>query len=327
MSHHGGGSPSRSDSKHQHGHHRHHRHHHSSQSSIPPSGDVGKDGVKKERLLQAFDLRSIGSYENALATFHQYDLDKDGRFSWRELHNLMTDLNKPKYVRWTDAMNDALMQRLDRRQDGAVSIEEFIQYVFQRSDAMGGDAGASGYELVLEAFRKHDTNRNGRLEKDEFTNLMCQLHPGQWDRGRTEQVFNLVDKDHNGAIESEELIAWIFGVPRDREKAAARARRKDEGGVGLVVIEFTCGSGAETHVDKMIARWTHKFGAQVTVQKNVVGTSSSIQRVSARDGRVVFWDAPSMMAYRENPFRNYTSLVEWCEDMTKRHIPRLLAGT
>jgi Ca2+-binding EF-hand superfamily protein len=315
MSH--GASPSRSNSNTRGHHHRHHS------SSTAGNSDV----TKKVAPTSAVDLRNLGSYEHALTTFRQYDLDKDGRFSWRELHSLMTDLNKPKCIPWTDGMNDQLMQRLDRRQDGGVSIDEFIQYIFQRTDAMGGDAGSSGYELVLEAFRRHDANRNGKLEKDEFNNLMMGLHPGQWDYSRTEQVFRLVDKDHNGAIESEELVSWIFGVPRDREKAAARARRNDTGGVGLVAFEFTCGSGAEHTVDKMAARWAHKFGEKVVVQKNVMGSSSTIQRVAAREGRVVFWDAPTMMAYRENPFANHTALVAWCEDMTKRHIPRLLAGT
>jgi Ca2+-binding EF-hand superfamily protein len=218
---------------------------------------------------------------------------------------------------------------LDRNRDGGISIDELIAYMFPKQDVMGGTAGSSGYEVVLEAFRRYDANRNGTLDAGEFTNLMCALHPGQWDVGKTNQVFRLVDKDNNGSIESDELVAWIFGVPKDRAKAARRGRRDDADprAVGLVVIEISFGgSGAETNVDQIAARWKKKFGDKLTVHKNVV-RSTGIQKVTAREGSVVFWDAPAMIMFRENPFENMTSLRAWCDDMERRHIPRLLSGT
>jgi len=282
------------------------------------------------------NLKELGSYENVLAVFKKYDANGNGELSWHELNKLMTDLNSGK---WSDMRTDQLLGQLDRNSDGAVNINELLEYIFPRKDAMGGAAGNSQYEEVIEAFRRHDTNKNGTLDKREFTQLMIALKRGQgkaWDARQTEQVFRVVDKDGSGEVESDELIAWMFGVPSDRKRAAAaqdqrRSGRKHDSADAegpLVVFEFECGRGApEIAVDGITERWRRHLKGQVEVKKIVSASSKSITKVSARNGKIVFWDAAVMMAYRDNPFISPQSTNEWCKDMYARHIPRLLNGT
>jgi len=273
-------------------------------------------------------LKAIGSYENMLAVFKRFDVNRDGKLSHAELNALMTELNKGS---WSQGKTESLLGKLDKDHDGAVNVEEMIEYVFPRSDAMGGTAGQSQYETVLAQFRRFDTNRNGTLSKPEFTQLMGQLRPG-WQTKNTDEVFGALDKDRSGEVDSQELVAWLFGVPSDRQKAAKKmenaAKRGSKANAGpLVVIEFVYGERAGTMVDRIKSQLEGKMTGAVKIQKKVQGDSQTINRVSARDGQVVFWDAASMIAFRDSPFADQRAADEWTRDMLARHIPRLIAGT
>jgi len=252
----------------------------------------------------------------------------------------MVDLNSSTtgFV-WKENATDMLLSKLDRNNNNTVDIEELVDYVFPRKDAMGGVAGATEYELVLEAFRRHDTNRNGTLDKAEFNHLMCAIKPG-WSESMTDKVFNAVDTDRSGEVESDEIVAWLFGVPSDRKRAGQQmrrnsriARRRGEeppemAAEPLVIFDFVCGKGqAEITVDRIARQWPDKLNGLVAVRKRVEGSSNSISSVSARDGKVVFWDAAAMMAFRDNPFISKESTDNWSKEMIARHIPRLISGT
>lgn len=285
-------------------------------------------------MAKKAQLSDLGSYENVLATFRRYDINKDNLLSWKEFHRLMVDLNEQTSgYRWKESNTDLLLAQLDKDKNGGIDMNELINHIFPRADAMGGVAGASEYEMVLEAFRRHDTNRNGTLDVREFHRLMTQIRPG-WTQANTDRVFGAVDKDRSGEVESDELIAWLFGVPADRKNAARKGRNAMRRGRDpppnagpLVVIEFTCGAGnAEINVDRIGQTLLKKLEG-VSYKKTVQGSSNTISKVTARDGAIVFWDAATMMAYRDNPFMDMKTTEAWLKDMVNRQIPRLLSGT
>jgi len=281
----------------------------------------------------------LGSYENVLAAFRRYDKDRSNTLSWSELHQLMVDTNAATAGAWTEGDTDVLLKELDKSRDNKVDIDELVAHIFKRQDAMGGTSGSSEYEIVLEAFRRYDSNRNGTLCKQEFHRLMGSLKPG-WTEEHTKKVFSVVDKDNSGEVDSSELVAWLFGIPAERSQAARKAERtreaeksfgkfekKSKEAGPMVVVEIVTGSSGITAVDNLAARWKRKLGASVEVAKVVSASAGGISRVSARNGNVVFWDMATMMAHRENPFHSERSAREWERDMESRHIPRLLAGT
>jgi len=299
---------------------------------------MARQGKHNEYRPKPTDLKDLGSYENVVNTFKRYDTNRDNKLSLTELHQLMVDLNRASRsgFNWTQNNTELLLNQLDRNQNDGVDMDELIAYVFPRGDAMGGTAGASNYEIVLEQFRKHDTNRNGTLDKPEFTRLMEKLKPG-WRREDTERVFDAVDKDRSGEVESDELVAWLFGVPADRRRAGRQARRADRRGqepaanaAPLVVVDFVCGEGGQSQriIERITRKWEEKLGNQVMIRTKVEGPpKGAITKVTARGGAVVFWDSASMMAYRENPFLDQKSADDWSKDMIARHIPRLISGT
>lgn len=281
------------------------------------------------------DVRNLGSYENILNSFRRYDTNRDNKLSFAELNALMKDLNEGK---WQEAQTSQLMARIDRDQNGTVDIDELLHYVFPVQDAMGGDAGASDYEKIMAAFRRFDGNRNGTLCKPEFTRVMQKVKPG-WEPAMTEKVFAAVDTDKSGEVASDELVAWLFGVPPDRQKAAQKAARAEKKAIKagadpskvnvgpLVVVEMIAGSKAETEALRLQDKIAKKMGNKVRVDLKIQGTIQTITKVSARDGQVIFWDSATMMAFRDNPFTNMQVADQWVRDLCSRDLPRLLAGT
>jgi len=279
-------------------------------------------------------IRDLGSYENVLAAFKRYDKNNDGKLTYSELHDLMSFLNNG---RWTEDKTNRLLLHIDTDGNGSLSVEELVGYIFPRSSAMGGTTGLSDYEKVVEHFRSFDSDRNGVLDKAEFTRLMHTLRQGAWTSRHTDYVFENVDKDKSGMVDSAELVAFIFGVPHERRQTASAqsvpgrrrtAEQRQAAAGALVVIDMVVGPRqGEQWARKMASSWQRKFGDKVeyrvTVDKHVDG----VMRVTARDGQVVFYDKPSMMMYRDNPFETLKSAEAWIEDVGRRHIPRLISGT
>lgn len=275
------------------------------------------------------DLNALGSYEQSVAAFRQFDKNRDGMMSFNEMHGLMSTLN-PKT--WTEKHTDKMFSQIDKDHNGAIDIREFIAYLFPDQ---GG--GATDYEKIMALFRKNDANLNGRLDKREFNSLMKVLYPQQ-PGNSFEALFNAADKDKSGEIDSNELIAYIFGVPTDRAKDARAAQRRDareERGAAptskvigaSVVIEMIYGPNMEATVSGMANLWEKTHGKSIGVKLVCDSRFTHLHSVSARDGKVQFWDRAGMIAFREDPFKTEKTTRRFAEDMNQRDIPRLLAGS
>lgn len=268
-------------------------------------------------------LEALGAYENVLNTFRRYSKARKGVIVFKEFHALMKDLN---HGNWTEADSDKLFQKVDWNKNGSLDVDEFVNYIFGKEEKEWG--GHTDYEKVIAQFRKFDTNRNGSLDEHEFTRLMSTLNPGSWTPAMTQQVFARVDRDRSGEVDLNELVAYLFGVNKDRVKAARRQSLGKSGDNPLVVIDMTCGKGGPEQAVQQISNvWAKEFGKDVVVRKHLDPNTDTITRVSARDDEVVFWDASTMVCHRENPFLTFASMKAWVTDMKKRHIPRLIEGS
>eukprot|EP00449_Zooxanthella_nutricula_P018248 CAMPEP_0198538894 /NCGR_PEP_ID=MMETSP1462-20131121/48117_1 /TAXON_ID=1333877 /ORGANISM="Brandtodinium nutriculum, Strain RCC3387" /LENGTH=288 /DNA_ID=CAMNT_0044268929 /DNA_START=75 /DNA_END=941 /DNA_ORIENTATION=- len=275
---------------------------------------------KIEKVL----LHTIGSYEQVLQAFREFDADRNGKMTFAELHTLMCALNRGA-ASWTEVDTERLFHQVDKDGSGFIDVKEFVDYAFNSAPttvASAQGAGKSNYEKVIEDFRHYDVNHNGTLDKREFTALMSNLRPGSWSMDKTETIFDQLDLDKSGELDMDELVAFLFVVPKQR------IPQKGPGTEPLVVVDFECGKGmAEACVQQIANKWHKLFGPEVVVKKYVKTDITGIDKVSARKGKVVFWDAVAMLPYRENPFRNKNSLKVWLDDMCRRHIPRLLDST
>eukprot|EP00927_Polykrikos_kofoidii_P025331 TRINITY_DN22782_c0_g1_i1.p1 TRINITY_DN22782_c0_g1~~TRINITY_DN22782_c0_g1_i1.p1 ORF type:complete len:210 (-),score=39.25 TRINITY_DN22782_c0_g1_i1:99-728(-) len=138
---------------------------------------------------------------------------------------------------------------------------------------------------------------------------MMILKPGKWNPALTNRVFNEVDRDRSGEVDSSEIIAWLFGVPLERRQAAVHNRRVNDrracalaaqqahqaatkGGsrrpssgevkvargapagkereAAAVVVDVRCGEQALQTVELMKHEWDRKFNGAVRVCAEVI---------------------------------------------------------
>lgn len=261
------------------------------------------------------EVRKLGTYEDVIAAFRRADKNGDRALSMAELHRLMSSMNN----KWTEMHTHNLFRVVDRDTNGELTIEEFLGFVFSSN----GRSSETPYEAVLRSFVDADLNHNGVLDKREFHRLMSRLQPNEWQAEYTNQVFAVVDKDGSGEVDSAELIGHIFGA-HNRTGSAGSGRSSHR-----IVIQFVHGSErkCEGVIGMVEARWKSKLKKQELVIRRVLDEDvPGINKVMALSPqRVIFWDKPSMIPYREDPFATEQRIFQWADEMLNSHFP-LLAG-
>ncbi|KAL6073933.1 Mitochondrial carrier [Balamuthia mandrillaris] len=134
--------------------------------------------------------------------FARLDKDGDGKLTSTELVEGMKSLRLP----YTDAHVQALLARMDRDRDGGITLEEFQQFVEERTR-----------ELRL-LFDELDTNHNGALELEEVEralHLMGMKH----DEEEVRALFRRIDANGNGEIDFGEWRQFLLMVPETNREA------------------------------------------------------------------------------------------------------------
>lgn len=72
----------------------------------------------------------------------------------------------------------------------------------------GGDQAMQ--DNVLKAFRKFDVNGDGLFDAEEMRSVMVSLDPETWNDERVGRLFESIDVDNNGKINTQEFVNWVF---------------------------------------------------------------------------------------------------------------------
>jgi len=78
------------------------------------------------------------------------------------------------------------------------------------SEELGKDESADVGCRVLVAFKKFDLNGDGKIDTDELTKVLCALNPKVFTDKMISQIMAAADTDHNGQLDYEEFVAWVF---------------------------------------------------------------------------------------------------------------------
>lgn len=140
------------------------------QASMDDAAKVGNR--KKAEALVKFGL----DYDEVLST-----LDAQGGISEKLACSLM------RVASWT----------------GAGVGDDFL------SDEWINAEGFASTDAISSAFRKWDSEGNGKMAKGDFTKVVKALDP-RFSAEMVESLFNGADSNADGVIDYEEFIAWLF---------------------------------------------------------------------------------------------------------------------
>ncbi|DAZ95772.1 TPA: hypothetical protein N0F65_010274 [Lagenidium giganteum] len=202
-----------------------------------PSTLLSQKELKKARMQRMRDLelkwikRVLDCHGSIEAAFHEYDEDGNGELDAEEFTHFM---KRNGITRDEDI--ESLLKRLDLDGSGAVDYDEFCTVFNEdRLEAVGNDPFQGDevftpeeVESILEierelaermlkqtrdlrlAFRKFDTNGNGRLEYKEFRAVLKQY---KFPEPEIKKVIRHLDKDVSGFIDYREFVAGFAILP------------------------------------------------------------------------------------------------------------------
>ena len=131
--------------------------------------------------------------------FDQFDKDKDGKISSKELENAMQSMGQNPTV---DEVNQ-MMQEVDINQDGKIDYEEFMTLMLRNSPETQTE------DEVINAFRVFDKEGKGLITQAELKHIMMTIGDKMTEEEADEMV-NEADIDEDGMINYEEFVRMMM---------------------------------------------------------------------------------------------------------------------
>eukprot|EP01045_Picozoa_sp_COSAG04_P004628 COSAG04_NODE_204_length_20429_cov_6.166896_9_plen_1552_part_00 len=180
---------------------------------------------QKAFLDEAMDrlCAGIGSKLKAKEAFRKIDKDNSGELDGPEFKLALKYLN----LRLNDRQIEVVMKHLDQDGDGTISIEEFLNLVWEgklkqlrkKFHAAAYTSGGVNLDLL---FRQFDHDNSGELEYEEFRQAVRKtvgMKQNDVTDAELREMFDHVDKDGSGEIglaEFKELLHIDTTVTHDR---------------------------------------------------------------------------------------------------------------
>ena len=131
--------------------------------------------------------------------FDQFDKDKYGKISSRELETAMQSMGQNPTVEEIQEM----MKEVDLDQDGKISFEEFMHLMTNNTKETETE------DEVINAFRVFDKEGNGLISSAELKHIMMTIGDKMTEEEADEMV-NEADIDEDGMINYEEFVRMMM---------------------------------------------------------------------------------------------------------------------
>ena len=131
--------------------------------------------------------------------FDQFDKDKDGKISGKELENAMISMGQSP----TEEEINEMMNEVDLNKDGKIDFDEFMILMTKRSPDNQTE------EEVINAFRVFDKEGNGLIASAELKHIMMSIGDKMTEEEADEMV-NEADIDEDGMINYEEFVRMMM---------------------------------------------------------------------------------------------------------------------
>ena len=131
--------------------------------------------------------------------FDQFDKDKDGKISAKELENAMVSMGQNP----TNEEIKEMMEEADLNKDGKIDFEEFLSLMTRNSPENQTE------DEVINAFRVFDKEGNGLISSAELKHIMMTIGDKMTEEEADEMV-NEADIDEDGMINYEEFVRMMM---------------------------------------------------------------------------------------------------------------------
>ena len=133
--------------------------------------------------------------EDLKTVFNEFDKNKDGLLSFEEIDHAFTRYCANKGVQNFTQKNKLIqiLDEIDTEKTGHISYEQFLRISIDQREILNENN-------LRSAFEKFDTNKDGKLSKEEIKNVL-----GTKDFAYVNELLKLVDENKDGFISFEEF--------------------------------------------------------------------------------------------------------------------------
>uniref|UniRef100_A0AAV2KLY6 EF-hand domain-containing protein n=1 Tax=Knipowitschia caucasica TaxID=637954 RepID=A0AAV2KLY6_KNICA len=135
--------------------------------------------------------------------FVEFDKDKDGYISCKDLGNLMRTMG---YMP-TEMELIELSQNINMNLGGRVDFEDFVELMTPK--LLAETAGMIGLKELKDAFKEFDIDGDGSITIDELRHAMTKLLGEHTSRREIEAVVREADNNGDGTVDFEEFVRMM----------------------------------------------------------------------------------------------------------------------
>ncbi|KAJ8402591.1 hypothetical protein AAFF_G00366740 [Aldrovandia affinis] len=159
--------------------------------SLGPACIFLRGGKNVERSLAADEIEELRE------AFQEFDKDKDGLISCKDLGNLMRTMG---YMP-TEMELIELSQNINMNLGGRVDFEDFVELMAPK--LLAETAGMIGLKELKEAFKEFDMDGDGEITTEELRCAMSKLLGEQMTKGEIDDVVREADNNGDGTVDFE----------------------------------------------------------------------------------------------------------------------------
>uniref|UniRef100_A0A3Q0RIZ4 Calcium binding protein 5b n=1 Tax=Amphilophus citrinellus TaxID=61819 RepID=A0A3Q0RIZ4_AMPCI len=153
-------------------------------------------------FLRGGKRRDVSKYELRDA-FVEFDKDKDGLISCKDLGNLMRTMG---YMP-TEMELIELSQNINMNLGGRVDFDDFVDLMTPK--LLDETAGMIGMKELKDAFKEFDLDGDGSITSDEMKHAMIKLLGKHTSTNEIDAVVKEADNNGDGTVDFEEFVKMM----------------------------------------------------------------------------------------------------------------------
>ncbi|XP_070704197.1 calcium-binding protein 5b [Pempheris klunzingeri] len=156
-----------------------------------------RGGTRRTRTLTNDEIEELRE------AFVEFDKDKDGFITCKDLGNLMRTMG---YMP-TEMELIELSQNINMNLGGRVDFDDFVELMTPK--LLAETAGMIGLKELKEAFREFDIDGDGAITSDELRHAMMKLLGEHASPKEIDQVVREADNNGDGTVDFEEFVKMM----------------------------------------------------------------------------------------------------------------------